>query len=229
MRRGLFLVMLVTVLGCDAESNVEPTVVGIELVDVTDAVGLGDVQATTGGRTSTQIPEVKGGGLALIDLEGDGDLDLIVPNGATLTTPHEGPGAIVLQNRLIEDGELKFDVLESGWGLGDHRDWSFGVAVGDVDGDDLDDLVICTLGRDRLWLNRPGGFVDATESWGLDHEPGWSSTAGLGDLDGDGDLDLVVLGYLEFDPASPPAPSSFRGIEVLAGHRGLPPRPDVWY
>lgn len=216
-------------LACERVDVLVPPADGIRLRDATEEVGLADVQATFGVDPSTQIPEVKGGGLALIDLEGDGDLDIVLPNGATLESPRDGPGAIVLRNRLAEDGVLRFEDVSADTGLTSHRDWSFGVAVGDVDGDRRDDLVVCTLGRDRLWLNRPEGFIDATEAWGMDHEAGWSSAAGLGDLDGDGDLDLVVLGYLDFDPSDPPPASSFRGIEVLAGPRGLAARRDVWY
>ncbi|MEE2973375.1 MAG: CRTAC1 family protein, partial [Planctomycetota bacterium] len=127
-------------------------------------------------------------------------------------------------------GRLSFDDETVGSGLETHRDWSFGTAAGDVDGDGHADLVIATLGSDRLWLGRGDGtFRDATSDWGLDDDAGWTSAVGLGDLDGDGDLDLIATGYLDFDPADPPATSAFRGIEVLGGPRGLSARSDRWY
>ena len=81
--------------GCDrsAETEIGPSageVDPFEFEDVTDGSGLG--MTTVSGETpSTQILEVKGGGLALIDYDRDGDRDLFVPNGATMGTSSGGP------------------------------------------------------------------------------------------------------------------------------------------
>ena len=237
-RTSLLPVLLV--LGCGADStdrssktrDESPTKdsAPIRLVQAGSDVGLSTVAITTGEDPATTIVEVKGTGLGVLDADGDGDLDLVVPNGSTLARPEAGPGAIYLRNLLVENGRLEFEDATAGSGLETHRDWSFGIAAGDVDGDGHQDLVIATLGPDRLWLGGGDGtFVDATDRWGLAEHAGWTATAGLGDLDGDGDLDLVTVGYLDFDPSDPPGTSTFRGLEVLSGPRGLEPRPDRWF
>lgn len=206
--------------------TVETPVVGADafrFTDVTADSGV-DLVTVSGGTPSTQILEVKGGGLGLIDYDGDGDRDLLVPNGATLDAPEAGPGARLYRN----DGELRFTDVTSAAGI-EHRRWSFGVTAGDVDGDGHEDLYIACFGPDVLLRNRGDGtFEDVTASSGLGAD-GWSTGAALADLDGDGDLDLFVTRYLEFDPDDPPPTTRFNGLEVLNGPRGLVALDDLLY
>ncbi len=196
----------------------------IAFTDVTAASGL-NMQTVSGDVPSTQIPEAKGGGLALIDFDADGDLDVFVPNGATLAAPEHGPGARLWENL----GGLNWRDVTAASGI-DHHRWSFGAAVGDYDADGLDDIYVCCLGPDVLWRNLGGGkFTDATAAAGLPQDTQWDSSAAFADLDLDGDLDLVVIGYLKFDPAAMPAPSRFKDIAVMAGPRGMTAEPDRLY
>lgn len=190
--------------------------------DVTRASGV-DLVTRSGRDPSTAIIEVKGGGLAVLDHDGDGDLDILVPNGATLDAPDAGAGVRLFENL----GGMRFRDATEDAGLADIRPWGMGAAVADVDADGHLDVYIPAYGRDRLLRGGPGGrFVDATEAAGI-AVGGFSTAASFGDVDGDGDLDLYVTGYVDVDASAPPAPSTFRGVPVLAGPRGLPAGADT--
>jgi len=199
----------------------------IHFTDVSAEAGL-DVFTTSGKLPSSQILEVKGAGLALFDMDGDGDLDLFVPNGATLDDPEAGPGARVFENL----GGLRFRDVTGSTGVVHHR-WSFGTAVGDVDADGREDLYICCFGPDVLLRNmtEPGGpirFEDVTAEAGIS-DRAWSASAAMGDLDGDGDLDIHVTTYLEFDPSNPPGATVFKSIPVMSGPGGMAAQVDLLY
>ena len=192
MRSPLAILLALGLFGCEADAPVDdgtPVVDDandvrhpIRLEPRRDGIGLAGITLTSGVDPSTTIIAVKGGGLGLVDGDGDGDLDLLLPNGATLDRPFAGPGAVYLRNLAVEEGRLAFEDATEGSGFEGHRDWSFGVAVGDVDGDGIDDVIVATLGPDRVWLGRGDGtFEDATEAWGLADATGWTSSVGLGD------------------------------------------------
>jgi enediyne biosynthesis protein E4 len=195
----------------------------LHFTDATSRSGV-RMRLTSGGETPTQILEVKGGGLGLIDYDNDGDLDLFVPNGATLEAPTRGPGARLFENL----GGLRFQDVTDRSGIA-FRGWGMGVAVGDVDGNGFDDIYVAAYGPDALLLNDGHKrFRDGTQAAGLG-DSRWSTAAALADLDADGDLDLYVANYLDFDPAHPPPGATFRGLPVFAGPKGLTPSPDVLY
>ena len=195
----------------------------LHFTDQTARSGI-DVVLTSGRSPATQILEVKGGGLALIDYDNDGDLDLFLPNGAYLDATAKGPGARLYEN----DGHMRFTDVTARSGI-DFHGWGMGVAVGDVDGNGFDDLYVAAYGPDVLLLNDgKKRFTDATARAGLG-DARWSTAAAFGDMDNDGDLDLYVANYVEFDPAHPPPTRTFFGVPVFGGPMGMTAAPDVLY
>jgi len=206
-----------------AQAEAAPAPTAMRFTDVTATSGIAWT-TVSGVSPSTQVLEVKGGGLALVDFDNDGDLDLFVPGGATLDRPEAGPGARLFRN----DGALRFTDFTAASGIALAR-WSFGAAVGDVDGDGWDDIFVACYGPDVLLRNkRDGTFEDITARAGVG-DPRWGTSAAFADLDRDGDLDLAVCNYLEFDPAKPLPPASFKGQAVMAGPRGYPAAADALY
>ncbi len=137
--------------------------------------------------------------VALGDIDGDGDLDLVVGNGFLYQSPYTLTYGE--QNRLLRnDGQGHFtDVTATQLPVDD--DFTQAVALGDVDGDGDLDLVcgntdsLFQSGQNRLYTNDgQGHFTDATAA----QFPAVNDkTDGLafGDVDGDGDLDLVAGNY----------------------------------
>ena len=172
--------------------------------DATEASGLAAFAYENGARGRLELLAIMGPGAALFDYDGDGDLDLLLPQGGTLpsdasaaTAPAHG-GARLLRNDLQASGSIataRFVEVTARAGLAPDG-YGVAAAVGDYDGDGAPDLFVGNIGGDRLWRNRGDGtFVEETP------EPlrraGWTSGASFFDADGDGDLDLYVVDYVE--------------------------------
>ncbi|MCZ6596728.1 MAG: VCBS repeat-containing protein, partial [Planctomycetota bacterium] len=144
------------------------------------------------------LPEIVSGGAALVDVDGDGDLDAyLVQGGGVLVPPEERPGNVLLLN----DGTGHFEDVSAGSGA-DDRGYGMGVACGDPDRDGDVDLYVTNVGPNVLLENDGlGRFTDATEKAGVGH-PGFGSSAAFFDSDHDGDQDLFVVNYLRWSPAA---------------------------
>ncbi len=143
------------------------------------------------------IADTMGGGVALLDFDNDGWLDIYFVNGCALPVDRQRPAR---PNRLYRNrGDGTFEDVTERAGVGGSG-YGMGCTVGDIDNDGHDDLFVTGLNRTILYRNRGDGtFEDVTERAGVASSR-WSTAAGFGDLDGDGDLDLVVVTYVAADP-----------------------------
>lgn len=174
----------------------------------------------TGPIDDLALPRSMGGGVALFDAEGDGDLDLYLVNGS-----EELAGGGEATNHLFrreQDGS--YTDVSANSGLAD-AGYGMGVAVGDVDNDGDEDLYVTNFGPDRLYLNHGDGTFEAANEGALSACAGWSCSAVFLDYDRDGWLDLYVTVYVEFD-AEKPCSDRFGGRDFCAP-RSFNPSRDV--
>ena len=200
----------------------------VVFADVTQQSGIGRFRHRSGSPEKNTILEVPGSGVALLDYDNDGWLDIYLLNGSTfgaIQGKEPPPRAMLLHNN--HDGTFT-DVTDRA-GVANER-WGFGVAVGDYDNDGWPDIYVANFGKNRLYHNNHDGtFTDVAEKAGV-VLGGWSAGPTWGDYDHDGLLDLFVPGYAKFDPNDPPAAGKggippemcqFRGVPVMCGPRGL--------
>ena len=177
-----------------------------------------------------QIPETMGGGVGLIDFDGDGWLDVFVVQGGRFPPDPDatGTGDRLFRNR--GDGTFE-DATESSGVAGLSSGYGHGVAVADYDEDGDPDLFLTRWGAYALYRNNGDGtFEDATEGSGLGGDRDWPTSAAFADLDGDGDLDLYVCHYLVWDPEHPRVCKEPDEDVVRLCNPGLfPSRPDHLY
>ena len=201
--------------------------------DVSDKAGLTRWHHVMGTPETNYIIETVGSGVALLDYDNDGWLDIYLVNGSTydaISGKATPPHAALFHNN--HDGTFT-DVAQRA-GVTNDR-WGFGVAVADYDNDGWPDLYVTNFGKNRLYHNNHDGtFTDVAEKAGVTLG-NWSTGPTFGDYDGDGRLDLFVPGYVHYDLEHPPVPGSavvafstceFRGLKVMCGPRGLKGEPD---
>ncbi len=151
--------------------------------------------------------ETMPGGVALLDYNNDGLLDIFLVNGGHIDSPMQTPenfdrhdprywNRLYRQNR---DGSFTDVTEQAGLANAGDGNYGMGVAVGDYDNDGFPDLYVTSYGKNILYHNNGDGtFTDVTAKAGV-AGGGWSVSAGFFDYDNDGKLDLFVTRYMEWD------------------------------
>ena len=209
MKRAIVLLMAATLA---ADSPELP-----DFHNIAAQAGLNQSFPNGGIESKKYIVETTGSGVAFIDYNNDGLLDIFLLSG---------PGGT---NRLYRnDGNGHFTDVTKETGL-ESDGWSQGVCAGDFDNDGFADLLVTSWGGLALYHNEDGRrFENVTAKAGLKQDRArYNTGCAFLDYDNDGHLDIFVANYLKFDFATTPKPGEnpycwYREIAVNCGPRGLP-------
>ena len=147
-----------------------------------------------GGPTKDHVLESGGSGVALLDYDGDGRLDVYLITAAELTTSRE---RVPHRNALYRNlGGWKFEDVSKQAGV-DAAAWGNGACAGDFDDDGTLDLYVTNWGPNFLFRNRGDGTFSEVAAQAGAQAGGWSTGCTFFDADADGDLDLYVARYVE--------------------------------
>jgi enediyne biosynthesis protein E4 len=177
----------------------------VQFTDISRASGI-DFKHENSPTSNKYLVETMGGGVALLDYDNDGRLDIFFTNGAKIDDP-------MPDGKLPDKSDRKFwnrlyhqnadgtftDVTEKAGLTGMPQNYyGMGVAVGDYDNDGFEDIYVTGYGGNTLYHNNGNGtFTDVTKAAGVG-AGGWSASAGFFDYDNDGKLDLFVTRYIDW-------------------------------
>ncbi|HZQ95383.1 MAG TPA: CRTAC1 family protein [Candidatus Sulfotelmatobacter sp.] len=192
--------------------------------DIARQAGLTEPIVYGGIDTKNYIVEVVGAGVAFIDYDNDGWMDLFVLNGTRLEG--DPPGVTNRLYRNNRDGTFTDVTAKAGL---TRAGWASAVTVADYDNDGFDDLFVTCYGHNVLYHNNGNGtFSDVTRQAGLSQSAvRYGSGCTWVDYDRDGHLDLFVANYLSTTLDKLPKPGTnpdctWKGVAVNCGPRGLP-------
>ena len=190
--------------------------------DVSQEIGLRTVPHTNLDRRYV-IETMSGGGVAFLDCDNNGALDIAVVNDSSIDRYIAGGDPMITLYR--EDGNekaLHFTDVTAAAGL-TTKGWATGIAVADYDNDGLPDIYVTGYGHNVLYHNLGGcRFSDVTAKAGVGGG-GFSAGAAWADYDRDGFVDLYVARYVSTDPRHLPDPQRTVYKSVLTELPGAMP------
>jgi len=169
--------------------------------DVTESAGI-TWQQFSGESPDRFLIETMGGGVAFLDFDGDGLLDIFLVNGGE--TPHR-KSATLVKNALYRNlGNGRFEEVAARAGVDQISFYGMGVAVADYDNDGFPDLYVTGFPASALFHNNHNGtFTNVTDTAHVKNNGVWAASAAWFDYDRDGKLDLIVTNYVNFSFDSP--------------------------
>jgi hypothetical protein len=230
-----FLILPIPILAVPASAaeprNTSPIA---NFTDIAEKAGLTMSNVFGGKDTKKYIIETTGTGIAIFDYDNDGWPDIFLVNGTTLegfpAANGTAPSNHLYRNNhdgTFTDVTTKAGLTATGWGQG--------VCVGDYDNDGWEDLYVTYYGKNRLYHNQSGVFIEVAGQSGVAGTgKAWGTGCAFVDYDRDGLLDLMVANYVDFDVSTAPAPGErascvWKGVPVMCGPRGLPGAKNILY
>lgn len=215
------------------ESKTESDVFSVSFVDVAERVGLSDPIIYGGLEQKKYIIETNGSGVAFLDYDNDGWVDILLTNGTRLEGFPKGKEPTIKLYRNQRNGSFSDITAKAGLR---HTGWASAICAGDYDNDGNEDFYLTYWGQNALYRNNGNGtFTDITQRAALSTKgTRWGSGCTFVDYDRDGKLDLFVANYLKFDLENAPEPGkgancNWKGVPVNCGPKGLPTDTNLLY
>ncbi|HKF45427.1 MAG TPA: CRTAC1 family protein [Thermoanaerobaculia bacterium] len=166
----------------------------VTFTDVAEQAGL-KFRHDKGATKERRLAETMGSGLAWLDYDNDGWMDLYVVQSGPFP-PSSASGGRAQDRLYRNNGDGTFTEVTAKAKLKDNA-YGMGAVAADYDNDGFTDLYVTNYGKNILYHNNGDGtFTDVTDKAGVGLNT-WSTSAAFADFDGDGYLDLIVLRYVD--------------------------------